>query len=114
MAHWHALAKLRLHTDLTLEILDQTTTLLGEYLRAFHQKTCSAFDTKELPKETDARERRKLKTKTTTKAKAKKMQKSIDADSSLHSSSDGIASGSTAVVQPSESLGKSHLYPKFF
>lgn len=67
-AHWHALAKLRLHTDLTLGILDQYTTLLGKFLRDFHSKTSSAFDTKELPREADARERRKTKKKGKKKA----------------------------------------------
>lgn len=70
MAHWHALAKLRLHTDLTLEILDQNTTLLGKCLRDFHNKTCIAFKTKELPREAEARERRKTKSKSKSKAKA--------------------------------------------
>lgn len=64
MAHWHGLAKLRIHTDRTLEILDQTTTLLGQYLRDFHSKTCSSFNTKELPREANARDRRKTKKNT--------------------------------------------------
>lgn len=66
-AHWHALAKLRLHTDLTLGILDQCTTLLGKFLRDFQSKTSSKFETKELPREMNARERRKKKAKKTTK-----------------------------------------------
>lgn len=70
-AHWHALAKLRLHTDLTLDILDQNTTLLGKFLREFLQKTSSAFDTKELPREADARKRKKAKTKTKQKTNTK-------------------------------------------
>lgn len=60
MAHWHGLAKLRLHTDDTLAHLDKLTTLLGEQLRKFQKKTCSAFHTKELPKETSARNRRQI------------------------------------------------------
>lgn len=59
VAEWHGLAKLRIHTDRTLEILDQFTTLLGQSLRDFLSKTCSTFDTKELPREANARERRK-------------------------------------------------------
>lgn len=59
VAQWHGLAKLRIHTDHTLEILDQFTTLLGKSLRDFLSKTCLAFDTKELPREANARRSRK-------------------------------------------------------
>lgn len=58
LAHWHGLAKLRLHTDDTLTHLDKLTSTLGEQLRIFQKKTCSAFKTKELPRETRARQRR--------------------------------------------------------
>lgn len=57
MAHWHGLAKLRLHTDDTLNRLDQLTSALGDQLRTFQKKTCSVFQTKELPRETRARAR---------------------------------------------------------
>jgi hypothetical protein len=55
MAHWHGLAKLRMHHDLTLEIMDKLTTTLGEKLRAFSEQTCAAFATKELCREFNAR-----------------------------------------------------------
>jgi hypothetical protein len=58
MAHWHALAKLRLHTDVTLAAMDSMTVLLGNKLRLFQRKTCSAFSTRELKRERDARVRR--------------------------------------------------------
>lgn len=58
MAQWHGLAKLRLHTDQTLAELDNTTTKLGMQLRLFRDKTCSAFQTRELPREAAARRRR--------------------------------------------------------
>lgn len=61
MAHWHGLAKLRLHTDYTLMHLEKVTTELGEQLRLFKRKTCSAYTTGELPRETAARNRRKAK-----------------------------------------------------
>lgn len=57
-AQWHALAKLRLHNDYTLGLLDHTTTLLGAAIRRFDLQTCSAFATKELAKEAEARSRR--------------------------------------------------------
>lgn len=58
MSHWHALAKLRMHTDETLAILDATTSLLGEQLRHFADVTCLTFDTYELPREVEARRRK--------------------------------------------------------
>ncbi|KZT44669.1 hypothetical protein CALCODRAFT_406842, partial [Calocera cornea HHB12733] len=58
MAQWHGLAKLRLHTDATLELLDRTTTLLGVQVRYFATHTCEAFQTFELEKEAAARKRR--------------------------------------------------------
>jgi hypothetical protein len=60
-AHWHGLAKLRMHTDLTLNILDEATIQLGAEFRAFVGKTCPAFDTRELRRETAARQRRRQK-----------------------------------------------------
>jgi hypothetical protein len=58
MAHWHSLAKFRLHTDITLAAMDSITSLLGNKLRLFQSKTCSAFSTRELNRERDARVRR--------------------------------------------------------
>jgi hypothetical protein len=59
-AHWHGLAKLRMHTDQTLTILDHETVHLGAKIRAFTDTTCPSFDTKELPREIASRERRVL------------------------------------------------------
>jgi hypothetical protein len=66
MAHWHGLAKLRLHTDETLDILKPVTVLLGDRLRDFQENTCSAFATTELKKEADSRSRRQSKSTTVT------------------------------------------------
>lgn len=57
-SHWHGLAKLRLHSDITVAILDEVTTALGEAFREFQLKVCPAFATRELPREARARERR--------------------------------------------------------
>ena len=58
-AEWHTLAKLRLHTDGTLDWLDQSTKELGTQIRKFARHTCSCFDTVELPAEEAARARRR-------------------------------------------------------
>jgi hypothetical protein len=57
-AQWHALAKLRIHSELTLGFLDSTFTQLSRQLRRFCKFTCAAFGTTELPKEKAARQRR--------------------------------------------------------
>lgn len=61
---WHGLAKLRMHTDQTLDIFDRVTMAIGAELRHFATTTCSAFHTKELRRETAARQRRALKRNT--------------------------------------------------
>jgi len=55
------MAKLRMHTDQTLKILDDATIRIGAEFRAFNDKTCPAFDTRELRRETEARKRRQTK-----------------------------------------------------
>src|SRR5882724_2390401 len=63
LAEWHAEAKLRMHTDSSLELLTSATSFLGSQIRRFAKTTCSAFQTKELPNETAARARRQHKKK---------------------------------------------------
>lgn len=58
MAHWHSLAKLRMHTDLSLNVLDSWTSVLGEMARTFVVLTCSKIETRELKSEYEARKRR--------------------------------------------------------
>lgn len=61
LCHWHGLAKLQMHTDLTLNELDRVTVKLGEALRQFRDETCPAFYTTELKREAAARKRRETK-----------------------------------------------------
>ncbi|KAG2032650.1 hypothetical protein BDR03DRAFT_935890 [Suillus americanus] len=53
-AQWHALAKLRIHSETTLSVLDSTFTRLSHQLRHFQDFTCAVFTTVELPRETAA------------------------------------------------------------
>ncbi|RDB26818.1 hypothetical protein Hypma_005389 [Hypsizygus marmoreus] len=61
-AHWHGLAKLRMHSDPTLDLLDKATTVLGNELRLF-LAISMAFKTTELKKEADARKRKEQRAK---------------------------------------------------
>ncbi|TDL15717.1 hypothetical protein BD410DRAFT_732279, partial [Rickenella mellea] len=58
LAHWHGLAKLRMHTDSSLDLMDILTAEMSTSLQKFKQDTCQAFETFELPKEAEARARR--------------------------------------------------------
>ncbi|KAJ3557352.1 hypothetical protein NP233_g11763 [Leucocoprinus birnbaumii] len=49
LCHWHALAKLRLHTSSTLASLKIATRNFGQKLRVFIKKTCSVYETRDLP-----------------------------------------------------------------
>jgi len=59
-AEWHALAKLRMHTDGTLELLEHLTTDFGKLMRQFRDLSCPEFATVELPREANARRQRQL------------------------------------------------------
>ncbi|KAG9119401.1 hypothetical protein FRC07_005586 [Ceratobasidium sp. 392] len=58
LAQWHALAKLRLHTNATLDALDAHTTVLGRRLRRCKKSSAIAFKTTETDREFNARRRR--------------------------------------------------------
>ena len=58
LCHWHALAKLRMHTDSTLDVMERLTVCLAQQMRKFASETCPAFVTKELRREADSRRRR--------------------------------------------------------
>ncbi|KIK33685.1 hypothetical protein CY34DRAFT_18219 [Suillus luteus UH-Slu-Lm8-n1] len=57
-AQWHALAKLRLHSESTMAFLEKTFQKLSRRLRKFQRDTCAAFDTVELPREKAARQKK--------------------------------------------------------
>ncbi|CDO74305.1 hypothetical protein BN946_scf184839.g11 [Trametes cinnabarina] len=70
VAYWHALAKLRLHTDTSLQLLSSSTVVLGRALRHFTSVTCAAFDTKESKAEYAARQRAQARRKMTSSMSA--------------------------------------------
>ena len=57
-SEWHALAKLRMHTDSTLRLLEAVTREFGYLMRQFRDKTSDEFNTVELPRETSAQKGR--------------------------------------------------------
>jgi hypothetical protein len=59
ISEWHALDKLRMHTEDSLRVMEECTKELGDLLRQFRGLTCSEFSTVELPREADARVRRR-------------------------------------------------------
>ncbi|TFK68774.1 hypothetical protein BDN72DRAFT_650911 [Pluteus cervinus] len=93
LAYFHGLAKLRLHTDLTIQELRLATTHLGEALRFFAQETCVHFKTCETDKEFQARKRRIAaynlqKGKTTVDSDSKKLKSFSLETSKIHALGD--------------------------
>ena len=64
-AHWHGLAKLCLHLDNTLDIMDDMIVKLGSQFYEFCDRICPQFQTCELPHEVVAHQRH-CRNKTTT------------------------------------------------
>ena len=54
LSTWHTYAKLRLHTDTTLEMLETVAKALCQALRHFAAMTCPRYATKELLREVNA------------------------------------------------------------
>ena len=54
LSEWHALAKLQMHLDESLNQLDVALKKLAAEIRQFQQSTCNAFKTHELPSEVAA------------------------------------------------------------
>jgi hypothetical protein len=90
-AEWHALAKLRMHSDSTLTLLEDLTVEFGKLMRQFRDLTCSEpqFQTVELPRETAARYRRQT-----------RQQVTIAQGSSSSAPAELIASPSSMVLEP--------------
>lgn len=61
-AEWHSFAKLRVHTERTLDHLESRTKELGLLMRQFRDLTCSQFQTTELPREVAARNQQRRRT----------------------------------------------------
>ncbi|KAJ7076247.1 hypothetical protein B0H15DRAFT_790815 [Mycena belliarum] len=55
--YWHSLAKLRMHTDSSLKVLEAATVLLGKQMRHFAHFTCPHFKTVETDSEYASRSR---------------------------------------------------------
>lgn len=58
LANWHALARLRLHTDVTINILERATRYMYKAIRTFANKTCARHETYETSNEAQKRMRR--------------------------------------------------------
>ncbi|KAJ3886660.1 hypothetical protein GG344DRAFT_81499 [Lentinula edodes] len=60
-AEWHALAKLRMHTDKTLDYMESLTRNFGKLMRHFRDLTNESFETYETDREVNARHQRQQK-----------------------------------------------------
>jgi hypothetical protein len=79
MSHWHGLAKLHMHSDLTLKILDKTTTDFSKQFHLSKEMVYTSYQTQELDCEVDAqiadRQRRWLSMLKMANGKGKKKKK---------------------------------------
>ena len=66
VSSWDRFAKLRVHTESSLHVLEKLTSALGTQFRQFLHKVCKRHDTHLLPKEVAARIRRAAKNKNPT------------------------------------------------
>lgn len=57
LSYWHSLAKLRMHTDSSLQVLKNVTVALGQEIRYFAEETSKHFKTLETDREFAARNR---------------------------------------------------------
>jgi hypothetical protein len=64
-----------MHTDETLQVMDNVTHSLGHAIRAFQADTCPAFHTRELKREAEGRQRRE--------ARARPQREHVDSKSSV-------------------------------
>ena len=61
LATYQALGKLRLHTEDTLDYWENVCRVMGELVRQFRDCVCPRFETKETPREAQARAHRSTK-----------------------------------------------------
>ena len=100
LAEWHALAKLRMHTESTLTQLEKVTSIIGRQLRDFSNITCKAFKTTELPKEAEARARRE-----TRQQKSKQTSKDVSR-ATMEASSEAPPEGASQPLSSTVSAPK--------
>ncbi|KAI0641473.1 hypothetical protein C8Q79DRAFT_919741 [Trametes meyenii] len=77
LANWHALAKLRLHTEVTLEIFEGATRHMYEGMRVFATTTCKHHVTHELAKEAETRIRPNAQGATSARSKSQKKRRLV-------------------------------------
>lgn len=70
LAYWHGLAKMRLHTESSVTLLDDAHTAMMAHLRIFTDTVCPAFDTWELPRESEKRARAQAVQQSTTQPRS--------------------------------------------
>ncbi len=111
LAHWHALAKLRQHTDLSLSILESITVQLGKLLRKFQANTCSAYNTRELGREMSARVRHAA-SKSSNQQTSKPPSNVAEAENQTRPTSGNVSTSTptsdleVAASQPTKSAGR--------
>ena len=90
-AEWHGLAKLQMHTEVTLAWLEQVTTDLGHLMWDFWDKTCAEFNTTELAHEVEARNHHNARKKGTKMPNQSRKVKSLNLTYKFHALGDYVS-----------------------
>jgi hypothetical protein len=93
-AEWHGFAKLRIHTDFTLNHLEELTKEFGLLMRQFRDLSCSQFQTVELPREVEGRKRRQQ------RAQAKQLPASASTGTGVRSELTAVSSSNNRIPAP--------------
>lgn len=113
LANWYSLAKLRVHTEETIELLEDATQRVRLAVREFEKVTCAYYHTTELPREEAARGRRNAATTAKAKAKAQKAKESNQTKkASKHKAKSASRKASKAERTPSPSPPTRRVKPK--
>ena len=102
-AEWHGFAKLRMHTDFTLDHLEELTKEFSLLMRQFRDLSCSHFQTVELPREVEARKRREQRAQAKKSPTSTGMGARSDPTAPLTNTTSTIESRSTTNVNTSAS-----------
>ncbi len=95
-AEWHGLAKLRMHTESSLALLESLTTEFGLLIQNFQELTCLQYALVELPREVSARQRRELNNDAARSSRSNANQAVVNQSSTTASAENTIPPAPTA------------------
>ena len=100
VAYWHGLAGLHMHTEDTVKLLDDLTTVLGQRLREFKATTCQRYQTRESKREAAKRVQQSARSAGRTAASGGKGKKpGAKAKDAVNKGKDATTKGKAAAIK---------------